>query len=227
MSIDIEKEVDLNYEERSRAPEGLGLFTEIIRVWDYMWSDQEKEGREYAIKFSARLYKNIVEELEESIRKIKNRSRVGNIKFTSQIKQLREKNTFYESMITELDEKINQLIVNNSSLDKFHTEYSLNRVFALTEFGQYRTEDKSKIENLDDKMERKRRKYFEIELKKRIEMWENKIDELMMEKRGIIESFKVSKHEEKEILLNLISVIESKQTEYINKVIEYNAIKFL
>ena len=76
-------------------------------------------------------------------------------------------------------------------------------------------------------MERKRRKYLDIELEIRIKMWEDKIDELKNEKRRIIESFKLTKQKEKEILLRLIDETELKHTEYVNKIIEYNALNCL
>ncbi|RHK62888.1 hypothetical protein DW053_06470 [Veillonella sp. AF42-16] len=76
-------------------------------------------------------------------------------------------------------------------------------------------------------MERKRRNILIIELKIRIKMWEDKIDELKNEKRRIIESFKLTKQKEKEILLRLIDETDLKHTEYVNKIIEYNALNCL
>lgn len=58
-------------------------------------------------------------------------------------------------------------------------------------------------------------------------MWEDKIDELKNEKRKIIESFKLTKQKEKEILLRLNDETELKHTEYVNKIIEYNALNCL
>lgn len=227
MLIDVEKEVELKYKERTRTPDILGPVTDLFRLIDYFCSDQEKEGREYAIKFAAMLYRDSVVELEESICKIKDRLIMGHINFYDEVNRLKERLSFYNTKIDELDEKINKLINNNNLLDKFHTEYRCNRFLALTEFSQYKWNNGSNIENLDDKMERKRRKYFDIELKIRIKMWEDKIDELKNEKRRIIESFKLTKQKEKEILLRLIDETDLKHTEYVNKIIEYNALNCL
>ena len=83
MLIDVEKEVKLKYKERTRTPDILGPVTDLFRLIDYFCSDQEKEGREYAIKFAAMLYRDSVVELEESICKIKDRLLMSLLIFSS------------------------------------------------------------------------------------------------------------------------------------------------
>lgn len=219
MLFDIEKAVRKGYKKRRRTPEWLGPFGEIIRTVDYITSDQEAEGRQYAVEFAYELYGPIFRTFEQIVSDARLSARIQVLEFNSAVSILCIKYDEYQSEISKLEDEMTALMDRDNALALFREHFSNHGAPSIiADYSRFSI-------NLDDKMEAKRRKYFEIELCEQVRMMESKLAELHKELSQIFDQIESLRDDERCTLCELQGMVDQLEKEYLNKKLEYKLLK--
>ncbi|WP_321041456.1 hypothetical protein [Veillonella caviae] len=218
MLFDMDKEVQKGYKKR-RGTSDLGVLGNIIRVIDYISSDQEAEGREYAIEFVDKLYEPVFRDLEYSIREMQMNAASQTLDFEQATAVLRLKYDEYLLEISRVEQEIQQLIEEDNELASFRevigrlgTTHVISTI-GLSDF------------SLDKKMEKKRREFFDIELRNQIRLKEEKFSELNKDFSQIFDQIEGVQEDERNTLSELQALVEEFEKKYLDKKLEYNLMK--
>lgn len=230
MMFDLKGFVEKSYKPRKRTPDWLGSIGDVIRVVDYITSDQELEGRQYAVEFAADLYKPIFDALKLSIREARVNANIQTLDFKKATVILRNRYNTCRQEIDELEESIEELVSQKSellpirkALQTLEPGQTCFTPVANPDFLRFR----SSTANLDDKMEEKRRKFFNIELHNQISLLEEKLSTLRNERNDIFKRIKNVRQDELDTLSKTQELVDKTEKEYLNKACEYKLLQMI
>ena len=228
MRFDLEQEIEKKYLPRFSWGRLIGgNLSVIVSFIDYCRSDNKLEGQEYAREFAASLYSGVIKELRDSVKEIDATDDRDESKFNKHIEILRMEYNEYKKANELLSHKISQALSRMD--DSYYKKINLCDGTSITAALGHciMKNDRYYIrirESLDDKMEKKRKKYFLMEIDKCISNCEKIISELEKEREEKLNRYKGYKAYRSQKINELSDIVKQERNKYTNNLAKYRII---
>ena len=197
---------------------------DIVQIVNYVMTDQELEGREKGKKVAAKIFEPILGELKNKQSIIIDNMKKENNNFESKVEYLKKKYIEVDNEITLVNTQIASMrgiSIKMDSLINGMSSYGIIATLANPLFSDMYV-NIGIGGFLKNKMDKKREKYYQIELVNQSKTWECKIKEV---KNSIIESLhdlRLQKKSNKEAIEELEKILEDKFKQYTEIKAQYN-----
>lgn len=200
-----------------------GTLELLYNTGKYLFTDQEKEGRELGITKAAEIYAPIFREADAAYNNLKVELEREKSDFKSRYKFWLDKGVFYEKKKERTKEDIDRLVNAHPQLRK---HIDMNKGFGVSG-AAYPTIDIGGFfaDLLQGRMDEKRQKYFKIQFEETSKDWKRKITQCKL-RYSELDTNRVSLTiENKQKIDEIIALVNNEKTEY-EKVLEtYNTLK--
>lgn len=224
MRFDLEQEIEKKYMPRFSWGK-IPIIGGIASVIDYCRSDNKLEGQKYAREFAASLYSGVIQELRDSVKEIDATDDRGESKFNKHIEILRMEYNKYKKANELINHKISQALsrIDDSYYKKINLCGGTSITAALGHCIMNNDRDYTR-ESLDDKMEKKRKKYFLMEIEKCISNCEEIISALEKEREEKLNRYKGYKAYRSQKINELSDIVKQERNKFTNNLAKYRII---
>ena len=193
------------------------------KAYEYITTDQEKEGRALGTTKAAEIYAPVLKELENELISLKNELDKEADDFDSQYKLLRNKAKYYVKQKEKVLKDIEKLKKKKPEISDF-IDNCLGSGYSATNI-VFQYYGGTVGDWLQEKMDTKRQEYFEIEFSKKVSMWKSKISEVKAEITQIATDLDALTKEDKQKLKKIASLVNQTITDYELVLEQYNSFK--
>ena len=225
MRFDLEQEIEKKYLPRFSWGRLIGgNLSVIVSFIDYCRSDNKLEGQEYAREFAASLYSKVINELAESIKEIDAADDRSDVKLRKHIEVLRTEYDEYKNANILLERKMEQAL--SRIKDPYYDKLNLSGGTSITAALGYciMTDPYYTGLGLDDKMEKKRKKYFLMSLAECLTNWEEKVSALEKKKSESLKRYKNLEVYRTQKVNELSDIVKQERNKFTNNFAKYKII---
>lgn len=208
----------------------LVMISDTIAVVKYAVTDQEQEGRELGIKTASEIYAPILSNLEKQQAKVLDDINKEQISFEEKVKFLRDKCATYEKEISEVSDAIESMRGLSVQIDNLIISMSVHGIQStICNPIFYSILAKGGIIGtwLQEKMDKKRQKYYQIELEKQSCEWQKKINDVKNKIAMSIDDLKDMQNYNQEQLQCISDILNENISNYCEITAQYNLLKLV
>ena len=201
----------------------------LMKIVKYATTDQEQEGREAGIKTAASIYAPILRKLEIQQSQILTDLDNEQADFEEKVNFIRERCSTFEKGISDATMTINSMRGQSEHMDNLIENMSINgmpctlsiptilSIFLNFGIGNY----------LDEKMEKKWLKYYQIEFENQSREWQKKITKITIDIDGLIEDLLNIQESNQEQLQRITRIFNETISRYCEKSAQLNLLQLV